>query len=50
MSIVTMSGCATIDSIRIVNPDYSIIDRLVVTLDESSLKKSGKNLLPLLGI
>lgn len=30
-------GCATIESIRVVNPDYSIMDRLVITLDKKKL-------------
>ncbi|MGN0961405.1 MAG: hypothetical protein ACI4PF_04320, partial [Christensenellales bacterium] len=43
-SIFSLFGCATIESIRVVNPDYSIIDKLVVTLDESKLNKAGKSL------
>lgn len=42
MSIFVLTGCAKIESFRIVNPDYSIIDELVITLDRSKLDKVGK--------
>lgn len=35
--MVGLMGCATIESIRVVNPDYSIMDRLVITLDKKKL-------------
>lgn len=44
VSLVGLFGCAKIESIRVVNPDYSIMDKLVITLDESKLNKVGKSL------
>lgn len=42
MSVFVLMGCATIETYRIVNPDYSIIDEIVITLDRSKLDKVGK--------
>lgn len=42
MSVLVLTGCASIETFRIVNPDYSIIDELVITLDRSKLDKVGK--------
>lgn len=42
VSFFGLLGCAKIESMRIVNPDYSVIDELVITLDKSKLDKIGK--------
>lgn len=44
LSGLAICGCASIESIRVINPDYSIMDKLVITLDESKLNKAGKSL------
>lgn len=37
ISACSLLGCATIESIRVINPDLSIMDKLVITLDREKL-------------